>query len=167
VLTTKQLVDILRDKYDFQLGGSRRINEKFPNQIYLTEETDWDLYCADTPENIKILAEFGFELFVPKRVLPEYVDNLFVALYKHKKYNIEVITRRHVGLYGGIFENLTLDEFVDKIWKSSPTNKSKNVYKFRQQVKNLMNDMFETVCYEWIAGYSKEYLKELEQKKVD
>ena len=44
----------------FRLGGSRRMAQKYPEQVIIKDETDYDLYCPNEPEFIEAMKVNGF-----------------------------------------------------------------------------------------------------------
>jgi|SRR2546426_10161068 len=81
----------------FHLGGSRRMAQKYPSQVVINDDTDWDFYCDNTIEKRVLLAGLGFkELECENR---NYWDDLLVDIYKHPKLPFEVLIRKDVDVY--------------------------------------------------------------------
>lgn len=113
-----ELVKLLIDSGNFHLGGSRRMNQKYPDKIKINSDTDYDLYCADTESNRNLINLYGF--IKVDLVNRNYCDNLLVDMFKHPNYDIDVLIRSDVNLYKRVFESIEPDTFIYKLWKSSP-----------------------------------------------
>jgi hypothetical protein len=136
----EQLIAELKEK-GFGLGGSRRMAEKYPAQINLRDDTDWDFYGSDTPDNRQFLTERGF-----KKVDADdrtYWDDMLVEMYKHPELPIEVLIRKDVAIYRSSFEALSAEVFMERLWKSSPLA-DPNICKaqFRRTVCDYFNGLF-------------------------
>lgn len=112
-----KLIEQLKSE-GFRLGGSRRMAEKFPDQVKVGDGTDWDFYCADTPDNRAFLGANGFRLVEADD--RTYWDDLLIDMYRHESLPVEVLVRSDVGLYSRAFESVSAGDFVRKLWKSSP-----------------------------------------------
>lgn len=102
----------------FKLGGSRRMAEKYPDQIKVGPDTDWDFYgenCSHTRAALKALGFSAIE--APNR---DYWDDLLVDIFKHDTYPIEVLLRNEVDIYSAAFESISAERFMGELWKSSP-----------------------------------------------
>lgn len=131
----------------FGLGGSRRMAQKYPQQIIVSEETDWDLYGSDTPENRQLLLDKGFYLVdAPNR---SYWDDLLADMYKHSDLPIEVLIRKSATIYKSSFEALSAEVFMEKLWKSSPL-RDPDICKaqFSIQVMDYFNGLFRLHGYQ-------------------
>lgn len=125
----------------FRLGGSRRMAEKYPDQIIISEETDWDFYGGDTPENRSFLTTNGFRKVEAKQ--RDYWDSLLLDIYKHTEFPIEVLIRSDVDLYSCAFESITPHDFINKLWKSSPLrDKNECLNEFKGKVCGYFNRLF-------------------------
>lgn len=62
VNTTTQdtILKMVASPYRFHLGGSRRMNAKYPDEIQVTTDTDWDFYTQDSPYVREWLEQQGF-----------------------------------------------------------------------------------------------------------
>lgn len=134
------LIKELRDR-GFYLGGSRRMAEKYPNQIIISSDTDYDFCCDDTQENRQFLINNGFtKIEAEDRT---YWDDLLVDIYKHTEYPIEVLVRASKSIYQDAFEALSAEVFMEKLWKSSPLTDPNMPKKFfRMKVCDYFNGMF-------------------------
>lgn len=136
----------------FFLGGSRRMAEKYPHQIQVTPETDWDFYCADTIEKRVLLAQLGFEKKECEN--RNYWDDLLVDIFTHPKLPFEVLIRKDVEIYRSSFDALSAEVFIERLWKSSPKadpvikecHRAKS--KFRADVCRYFNCIF--ALHGWI-----------------
>lgn len=125
---------------NFKLSGSRRMADKFPKDIVISESTDWDFYCDDTMDNIAILEENGFIEVFDKQ---NYFDDCLLRMFKHENYAIDVLIRRDIKLYENAFESISKDLYIDKLWKSSP-KRNPNISKpeFQLNVRNYFNSLY-------------------------
>lgn len=131
----------------FYLGGSRRMAEKYPAQIIINDETDYDFCCNDTPENRKFLDDNGF---IKKECENrDYWDDLLVDMYDHAEFPIEVLIRESVTIYKSAFEALSAEVFMERLWKSSPlANPDIPRQFFRINVCDYFNGMFRLHGYQ-------------------
>ena len=131
---------------EFYLGGSRKMAQKYPQQITVTEETDWDFYCANTIERRIFLGQLGFEKVEAEN--RNYWDDLLDDIFKHPSLPFEVLIRKDVEIYRSSFDALSAEVFIDRLWKSSPKAhpeiKTNHIAKgiFRQEVCNYFNCIF-------------------------
>jgi hypothetical protein len=102
----------------FHIGGSRYMAAKYPNQITVVDDTDWDFYCDDTIEKRVLLGQLGFEKVDAQN--RNYWDDLLQDIYKHPALPFEVLIRKDVGIYKSSFDALSAEVFIDRLWKSSP-----------------------------------------------
>jgi hypothetical protein len=115
-LSENAMVEALLSTGVFFLGGSRRMAEKYPEQVSVGVLTDWDIYGAYTCTCVAHLERLGFD-FTPT---PDYHDDLLDAIFKHPKHNIQVLLRSDVETYRLAFEAVPVNVFVNHLWKSSP-----------------------------------------------
>lgn len=129
----------------FFLGGSRRMNEMYPDKIIIDpDKTDYDFYIDYNPT----LADFCYNLGFRRKNIPiQYTDNLCVSVLSYD--NIQVCIRVKVDVYHRVFESLTPEEFMTKVWKSSPLrDPDVDVTTFRAQVREYLNRKFAAVINE-------------------
>lgn len=125
----------------FGLGGSRRMAEKYPAQIMVGADTDWDFYCEQSEDKVAFLCARGFAKI--EAANRNYWDDLLVDIYKHSDFPIEVLIRRDIDVYRSAFEALSAEVFIDKLWKSSPkADPDKCKSKFRNEVCSYFNGLF-------------------------
>lgn len=105
------------EDYGFKLCGSRRMAEKYPNQIKITPNTDWDIYGPFNLENIDLLQQLGFHHDTPN---PKYCDDLVHSIWKKDGFNGQVILRHLAHIYTESFEAISAEAFLHRLWKSSP-----------------------------------------------
>ena len=134
-----QVLDALF-KLGFKLGGSRRMASKYPTQVKVTDETDWDLYTDDLPHRRDELLSMGFErLDCPNK---SYWDDLLVDIFKHPNYAIEVLLRKQVDVYTKTFEGISAEFFISDLWKSAPHNSEIEKPIFAAKVCHTFNRLF-------------------------
>lgn len=143
---TNSLIDELTAA-GFGLGGSRRMAQKYPSQIAISDETDWDLYGSDTPENRQLLIDKGF--YLVDAADRTYWDDLLADMYKHQEFPIEVLIRKSASIYKSSFESLSAEVFMERLWKSSPM-RDVNICKaqFSIQVRDYFNGIFRLHGYQ-------------------
>jgi len=127
--------------YGFELGGSRRMAEKFPEYIKLSDSTDWDFYCSNDDKYHDFLNDNGFmKLDTPNH---DYWDDFLLEIWKHEEFAIEVLIRTDVNSYKNVFESITPGNFIDNLWKSAPHLKGGiNKSQFKANVCARFNQMF-------------------------
>lgn len=125
----------------FRLGGSRRMAEKYPEHVSVTDTTDYDFYCSDTQENRYLLESIGF--YLVKADIREYWDSLLVDIYKHGVYPIECLVRKDIELYSKVFEGISVDDYRFRLWKSNPAAPVNDISAFRASVCQWFNYSFE------------------------
>ena len=97
--------------------------EKFPDQIQVETETDWDMYGKDSEANRAFLVSLGFALVdAPNR---DYWDNLLMDMYQHPGHDVQVLLRSDVECYAEAFESIDAETFINRLWKSSPKRDSR------------------------------------------
>ena len=134
------LVDQLKQA-GFRLGGSRRMAEKYPDRVIVSDLADWDFYCDDTQANRDFLTANGFHLVQADN--RDYWDDLLVDMYKHASQPVEVLVRKDVELYSRSFESIPCDDFVHGLWKSSPhVSQPLHMPTFRAGVCDYFNRLF-------------------------
>ncbi len=123
------------------LGGSRRMAEKYPDKVKVTDETDWDFYIDDDSEHRTNLENLGFVLQeCPNR---DYWDMLLNDMYKHPLYDIQVLIRNDLALYTRAFESIDADTYVNELWKSSPVRDHRiSKLQFAAKVCAYFNNLF-------------------------
>lgn len=99
----------------FYLGGSRRMAEKYPEFVFVTEKTDYDFNVQHSDDVQDYLDELGF--VKDERDDFGYKDNQAMEFWS--KGNVTVITRKDVDIYKKAFESVTCDEYIRQHWKSS------------------------------------------------
>lgn len=139
---------VISDLFDagFKLGGSRRMAEKYPDDVKIGPDTDWDFYAEDTKSNRDFLAANGFErLECPNK---NYWDDLLVDIFKHHELPIEVLLRNQVSVYSETFEGISAQFFINKLWKSSPV-RDQDVPQaaFKDSVCKTLNKLFRVNGY--------------------
>lgn len=135
-----QLIAELLSK-GFCLSGSRRMAEKYPEKIKITDSTDYDFYCPESQENRDFLAAKGF--YKVDCHNKNYWDTLLVDIFKHNKYNIEVLIRKNVPLYQMAFESIGADTFYYRLWKSCPEIGLENRSAFSASVCAYFSTLFD------------------------
>jgi hypothetical protein len=131
----------------FSLGGSRRMAQKFPQQVVISEDTDYDLYCPNEPKYTALLRNKGFyEIDAQYR---NYWDNMLVGIWKSDAHpECEVLVRKDVQKYSEAFELISADMYVKYLWKSAPCRDSDVAEPiFKEQVKRFFNSLFRLVGY--------------------
>lgn len=102
--------------FDFYLGGSRFMHEKYPHQFPIGIDTDWDFYCDDSPQLRNFLHDAGFIMSSDS----VYFDDECLAIFKHRE-NIQVVIRRDAKFYRNVMVSINPDYYYNDLWKSSPT----------------------------------------------
>src|SRR6266436_3305295 len=73
------------------------MSQKYPSQVVINDETDWNFHCDNAIEKGVLLAGLGFtELECENR---NYWDDLLVDIYKHPKLPFEALVRKDVDVY--------------------------------------------------------------------
>lgn len=133
----------------FRLGGSRRMAQKYPEQVKVSEDTDYDLYCPDDPKFIEAMTARGFhELNCQHH---NYWDDMLLAIWKNDaRPEIEILVRKDIEKYTQAFESIGADMYVKYLWKSSPL-RDNNISDpiFCEGVKNFFNSLFRLVGFIW------------------
>ena len=122
----------------FYLGGSRNKLQDFD----LASDRDWDFNCRrydllpavdqewirecfnkqDEPVVITFPGMLRFEIMQSNS---EYKDTQFAGYWKHKIYpQVTLIERHDLALYMEAFEDIDLDYWKSKLWKSNPDQSS-------------------------------------------
>lgn len=133
----------------YYLGGSRRMHQRNPDLIPINDNTDWDLYKQDSPEERSWLVAAGFILVID--MANPYCDNLLAGMYKHPDYPlIEVLLRIDANLYHTTFESIRVSYFRENLWKSHPDRLNYSVGEkrnFKTKVRKYFNHAFQ--IYAW------------------
>lgn len=135
------LVNEILDLPYCYLGGSRRMKQKYPNDIFVTEKTDWDFYMKDSKTNRKHLLAKGFR---NKCVPQHYKDKLCNDVFSHGALNVQVVLRKDVNIYRDIFESLSSDIYITRLWKSSKykINKGMDSFTEGEMIKNYFDGLY-------------------------
>jgi hypothetical protein len=136
----QEIITALQNAEGFYLGGSRRMNELYPDKIKIHDNTDYDFYCAGNEGQLGALKMMGFELISANN--RSYWDNLLVDIYIHKKYGIECLIRSDVVLYKKCFDSINVDDYLLRLWKSNPDNPPKDLAAFRAGCLAWFNYLF-------------------------
>ena len=131
----------------FRLGGSRRMNQKFPDQVALKDDTDYDLYCPNEPVLIEAMKAKGFSEVQCQH--HNYWDDMLIAIWKCETHpQIEILVRKDVEKYTQAFEIISADMYVKYLWKSSPL-RDNNIADpiFCDGVKQFFNSLFKLVGF--------------------
>ena len=141
--------DILKEiqKNDnFYLGGSRKMNELYPDEIKINNSTDYDYYCSNDIDNLRLLSELGFKKVITRDA--SYFDDLLIDIYKssYDDTEIEVLIRSDVRVYSDAFKTITPYVYKNYLWKSSPVIIINNVGEFKSKVQDYFNALFR-LCY--------------------
>ena len=99
----------------FTLTGSRRMAEKYPEHIKVSDDSDYDFCGKLSQENIKFLWSLGFEEAVDGEAYESIRHRL---VFKHK--NIDVILHEEIDNYIQCFESISAYDYMHFYWKSSP-----------------------------------------------
>jgi hypothetical protein len=117
------------------LGGSRRMAQKYKNDVIISDETDYDYNISFTQDAVNYLLNNGFTELDGD---PAYKDNQAISFYQLCNYS--VITRKDIYLYARAFESIPLYDYLTQHWKSSP----KLIGKFcRYKTRDYFNNLFE------------------------
>ncbi len=124
----------------FYLGGSRHMAEKYPDKIKVTEKTDWDFSCIDSPKNMRLLNLWGFRKACEEN---SYLDNTAKSIWKHHNHNIDVVARVKMDIYKAAFESIPADIYIKHLWKSAPgREKRRSGPDFKNHVRDYFNSLF-------------------------
>ena len=96
------------------LGGSRRMAQKYPDRVFVTDKTDWDYNAQHCKEVIDFLQKVG----EPIDGEPSYNDDQAMYFYRLPN-NVTVVTRKDLNLYIRAFESVDVDLYCKHYWKSS------------------------------------------------
>lgn len=136
-----KIVEFMQDeRMGFYLGGSRRMNQLYPDKVKIHDNTDYDFYCAGTTGQYESLKMMGFELIDAKD--RSYWDNLLVDMYIHKKYGIECLIRSNVDLYKKAFDGINVNDYALRLWKSNPEYPVGDLPAFRSGCLAWFNYLF-------------------------
>ena len=119
--------------------------QKYPELIKITDATDWDYYCEDTPEKRDFLSKMGFELILAKD--KGYWDILLIDIYKNRKLGIEVLIRKDCQIYRDAFESISPETYYYRLWKSCPAVEVQNMIAFKASVCAYFNALFRLLGY--------------------
>lgn len=132
--------------FNFYLGGSRRMADKFQEQchdcmcrgeslpnfcISVTEDTDYDFYATYSREVEAYLADNGFERSNVDQV---YFDTECMSIFRRD--NVQVVLRKDANFYSTVFESIDLAVYYHYLWKSSPMQPN------RALIGNIFNMLF-------------------------
>ena len=117
-----------------RLGGSRYFAERYPTTIQVTEDTDYDFYCADVPEVRRALAMLG----MTEMVNFYGKDDLFVTMFLSPDSKCQVLVRSRAALYREVMESISPTFYRDFLWKSGPNTPP------QEQIRAIMNQLFRT-----------------------
>jgi hypothetical protein len=109
-----ELVGLFKTKYDFYLGGSRRMAKKFYEEVHVNSATDYDLYATSSQDAEDILAMAGFTRSLIDDL---YLDDQAVSIWK--KGDVQVVLRKNAEFYEKVFESISAEYYVNHLWKSS------------------------------------------------
>lgn len=137
----EKIIEFMSDeRMGFYLGGSRRMNQLYPDVVRITDNTDYDFYCAGTPAQYDALSSMGFEIVNAKD--RSYWDNLLVDIWINKRYGIECLIRSDVGLYKRVFDSININDYALRLWKSNPDHPVGDMCAFRAGCLAWFNYMF-------------------------
>ena len=112
-------LSLLSHEIPFYLGGSRKMAEKHPDRVQVTDDTDWDynVPCgAEVEDILRKLGDFTSNSFTNA----DYKDDQAVSYFCTPTRNVTVITRKDLEVYATAFEMVDVDLYLTKYWKSSP-----------------------------------------------
>ena len=122
-------------KFEFFLGGSRRIAEKFNSPlININENTDYDFYATYSVELEQFLIDNNYQ---PTETNQDYFDDECIQIYKKSSPDhpeIQIVLRKDAMLYNNVFESIDADSYYNLLWKRSPLTCRWNI----QPIFNLM-----------------------------
>lgn len=134
---TKKFITEMID-LKFVMGGSRYMAEKFPEDIKVSDNTDYDFNCANKPEYLNWMTDNGFK---QHEYAKGYCDVNCHSVWIHSLYDIQVIVRNDIDAYGMVFKNMTPSFYKRFVWKSSNILEND-----RNGIRETMNTM-----YQWYA----------------
>ena len=122
------------------LGGSRYMNQKYPDVISVSEDTDWDYYCQDhdviREELLKIPGMYLVQPAEQNKVQYPY-DDLAIDIYQSLDKKCQVIVRSNVDKYSKVMANINPEFYRDYLWKSGPNKPD------RYQIQRIFNQLFQ------------------------
>lgn len=141
-MTKVELIQLLSDSRTYFLCGSRFFAQKFPNDIFVTEFTDWDFFAQYSDDGVKFLQENNFIMILDKSgEVGHYVgDDLLHSIWKNEMYNIQVILRTDAKTYKEVIDRISMEFYRDYLWKSSPTRYGSPVNK--ADIQAIFNQLF-------------------------
>lgn len=108
-------VDLTELPFEFYLGGSRRMNQKFPDQIAITSNTDYDYYATYTEEIEQTLLSRGW---IYTSSSTGYFDDQAVKILWKDSH--QVVLRKDAKFYNQVFESIPVKFYYDYLWKKNP-----------------------------------------------
>ncbi len=136
-----KIVEFMMDeRMGFHLGGSRRMNQLYPDKIKIHDNTDYDFYCAGTHGQYNALKMMGFEIV--KAENRSYWDDLLVDIWIKKQHGIECLIRSDVELYKRAFDSINVNDYALRLWKSNPEHPVSDLAAFRAGCLAWFNYLF-------------------------
>jgi hypothetical protein len=127
-------------KFDFYLGGSRRMAQRQLEQmsapegplddladigcplIELKPTTDYDFYCTYNTDVERFLIDHNFTDTVAsigaKHANPNYLDTEAIRILERD--GVQIVLRDNALFYRQVFESISISFYYDNLWKSSP-----------------------------------------------
>lgn len=104
--------------FAIHLGGSRRMNQLYPDLIPITESTDYDWYVTDSPHVTDFLLRLGFK--ISRYGVDPYLDDEAIVILKTPDDKHQVVIRYDAVFYQNVFENIDPWFYGEYLWKSNP-----------------------------------------------
>jgi hypothetical protein len=105
----------------FYLNGSRYFNSKFPDEVPITEYTDWDFRVEYSEEALSLLDSISgpdsYIDFIYKDFNDYYAPNT-VAIWRDA--GIQVVIEIDSFISKDTFYNMDADTYINYVWKSGP-----------------------------------------------
>lgn len=136
------------------LCGSRYFAQKFPGEIQINSDTDYDYFIQSSPEVYAILDKSSAQMLIGRLVIndimsvtsPRYpMDDLAEAIYEYvyppTGRTYQLVVRSDAKLYKKVINTITPEFYKTYLWKSS---KTKEPYVDSRLIMAIFNQLFRT-----------------------
>lgn len=120
----------------FHLCGSRHFHAKDPLKVTIGPTTDWDFCGEYGEETTALLARKGFVSI--SGLDSPYNDETARTVMTHPEYQVQVVLRADVDQYMAMLNSVSVEFFVNMLWKSGPAAPS------RESIQMVVNQLIRT-----------------------
>jgi hypothetical protein len=118
------------------LGGSRRMAERAPFRITVTDSTDYDYYVTHSASVLSYFLANGFD-YAPSSRGGYYLDDEAVDIVQRGP--VQVVLRHDAEFYYDVFETIDSRFYYEMLWKSSPVVTTD----MRKNIQPIFNALFQ------------------------